>query len=77
MKETITIAFLQNIGPAESIILFLPLIFLALTLGCLIHCGMNQRMNGTEKGIWILVVFLIPFFGSIAYLAFGRKGSNT
>jgi len=71
-----TIAFLQNIGFAESIIIFLPLVFIVITLLCLIHCGMNQKMNGTEKGIWILVIFLIPFFGSIAYLAFGRKGSK-
>ena len=71
-----TIAFLQNIGAVESLIIFLPLVLLILTLGCLIHCGINKKMDGTEKGIWILVIFLIPFFGSIAYLAFGRKGSK-
>jgi len=60
----------------EAITIFLPLVFIVIALLCLIHCGVNQKMNGTEKGIWILVIFLIPVIGSIAYIAFGRKGSE-
>jgi len=69
METIIPIGFIQNIKGPELIIILL-------MLTCLIHCGLNKKLNGTEKGIWILVIFLIPIIGSIAYLAFGRKASE-
>tara|TARA_R100000027_G_scaffold27127_1_gene19710 strand:+ start:572 stop:811 length:240 start_codon:yes stop_codon:yes gene_type:complete len=76
MEYLTPVGFIQNINGPELIIILLMLTLPVLSLACLIHCGLNQTMNGTEKGIWILVIFLIPVIGSIAYIAFGRKGSE-
>ena len=76
MKNSIPLGFLQNINGPEIILILLMLTLPVLSLACLIHCGLNEKMNGSEKGIWILVIFLIPVIGSLAYIGFGRKGSE-
>ncbi len=68
------LAFIQNLGGSEiSIVLIMLVLGYGLSIFCLIHCAMNKKMNGTAKGVWILVVFLIPVFGPIAYLLGGRN----
>lgn len=77
MENLTPVGFMQNINGPEILIILMVLTLPVLSLACLVHCGLNQKMNGTEKGIWILVIFLIPVIGSLAYIAFGRKGSGS
>jgi len=51
MKTMMLIGFLQNLAGPELIIIFLVMTLPLLTLACLIHCGSNKKINGTEKGI--------------------------
>jgi len=68
------LAFLQNLGGIEVLfILAVMVLGYGLSIFCLVHCAMNKKMNGTAKGVWILVLFLIPVFGPIAYLLAGRN----
>ncbi|MRR59286.1 MAG: hypothetical protein EG824_13905 [Deltaproteobacteria bacterium] len=34
---------------------------------------LRSEFTGSNKLVWLLVVFLFPFVGAIAYLAIGRK----
>jgi hypothetical protein len=49
------------------------LLVLAIWVWTLLDIVKNERLNSTEKLIWILVVFFFPFLGSLIYLAVGRK----
>jgi hypothetical protein len=49
------------------------LLALAIWVWTLLDIIKNERLNSTDKLIWILVVFFFPFLGSLIYLAIGRK----
>ncbi len=38
----------------------------------LIHAITNKGLDGTEKIVWVLVVILLPFLGSLIYFFLGR-----
>lgn len=38
----------------------------------LIHAIQNQRLTGSERVVWVLVVFFLPFIGSLLYCIIGR-----
>lgn len=62
--------FLGGIGIVELVFVIL---FFAFWIWVIIDVIKRDFRNGTTKAVWILVVVLFPFFGSLAYLAFGRK----
>ncbi len=41
-------------------------------LWMLIHAITNKGLDGTEKIVWVLVVILLPFLGSLIYFFLGR-----
>lgn len=59
---------LMNLGWPELLVLltvgllFVPFIY------ALVHCIRNRRLSDTHKVLWILALFIFPFFGSVTYL---------
>jgi hypothetical protein len=51
----------------------IPLSYFALIAFCLIAILRSDFKDNTNKLIWVLVVLLAPFIGSILYLAIGRN----
>lgn len=54
---------------------FLPvLIALALSIYCVVDCVQSddRQVRGLPKLIWVFVILLFPFAGSIAWLVAGR-----
>jgi hypothetical protein len=39
----------------------------------LIDCLQNPRIQGTEKLVWVLVIFFLHLLGAIIYFAIGRQ----
>ncbi|MBN9177558.1 MAG: PLDc_N domain-containing protein [Microbacterium sp.] len=54
------------------LIVLLVLGALALWIGAFVSIGAS-KVRGGEKAIWVLVVLLFPFVGSIAWLLIGRR----
>lgn len=53
--------------------LILPLFVFILWLGCLISCISNNSLEGDRRILWFLVIFFIPFIGSILYILMAPK----
>lgn len=53
-------------------VLVLGLLFLVLFIYCLVDI-LNNQFKDNEKVVWIVLVVLLPFIGSILYLAIGKK----
>lgn len=45
---------------------------LAFWIWALIDVVRNDAMNGWSRVFWLVVVWFLPFLGSLIYLAFGR-----
>jgi 4-amino-4-deoxy-L-arabinose transferase-like glycosyltransferase len=64
-------------GVGEWLIILLMLIIVGVTLLfpaiALFDILRNQFKNQSDKIIWVLVVLLLPVFGSILYYAIGRN----
>ena len=43
----------------------------------LIHCIRNDRLDGTHRVLWALLIWFLPLIGSIVYFFAGRNGSRT
>jgi hypothetical protein len=39
----------------------------------LVCCLKNQRLDSTEKLIWVLVIIFVPLLGAILYYALARE----
>ncbi len=60
-------------GPQEIIvILFLGLFIFLLPVLALISIVRNE-FKGNDKLIWVIIVLLLPFLGSILYFLIGRS----
>ena len=46
------------------------LLVLALWIIAIVDCA---KSNDPNKVVWIIVILLVPFLGSILYFIFGRK----
>ncbi|HBQ64131.1 MAG TPA: hypothetical protein DD727_04250 [Clostridiales bacterium] len=60
----------------EILLLVVPLVLLH--YGLAVYCIVDILRNGPKnlnRTAWILLVLLFQFFGSVAYLLAGRKGS--
>ncbi|MEO7268306.1 MAG: PLD nuclease N-terminal domain-containing protein [Knoellia sp.] len=54
---------------------FLPLLIaLALSIYCVVECVQSDdhKVRGLPKLVWVFVILLFPFAGSIAWLVAGR-----
>ena len=51
---------------------FLILLAIGLWVYCLIHI-LKNKFEKNDKIVWVLVVILLPIFGSLLYLLIGRK----
>ena len=55
--------------------LALPILaWLILVLLCFVNCSRNKEISNVSRGVWLLVIFLIPIFGALGYLIGGRHG---
>ena len=60
-----------------ELLLLVPIIgAFALYIYCLADCIRNNRLTGNSKLLWVIIILVAPFLGSIIYLAVGRKGSG-
>ena len=64
--------YLGSLGIPEIILLMIPLTYFALIAFCLIDIMRSSFKESTGKLIWVLVVLLAPFLGSLLYLFIGR-----
>lgn len=67
---------MYNLITSFSIALFIWQIIILFFTGLWIYCladVVNNKFINNEKLIWILVVILVPFIGSILYLLIGKK----
>ena len=44
-------------------------------LWMLVDCLKNPRLHGNEKLIWVLVVIILPFIGSLLYFFIAKEQS--
>ena len=70
------------LGGLEVLFLFLfggllGLACFAFWLWMLIDSLTNQRLDGSDRVVWVLVIVLLPFIGSILYLFLGRPRRKT
>jgi beta-lactamase regulating signal transducer with metallopeptidase domain len=61
-------------SPAEMLIVALA--FPVLAIFCLVDIIRSDFKDSTTKLIWVLVVLLAPFIGSILYLIIGRNSKS-
>lgn len=60
-----------------ELLLLVPIIAaFALYIYCLADCIRNNQLTGTSKLLWLIIILIAPFIGSLIYLAIGRKGSG-
>lgn len=50
------------------------LLYAALVIYCLIDIIRSMFKDPTNKIVWTIVVILMPYLGSMLYLAIGRNG---
>ncbi len=60
------------IGPWEIILILIILVGLLLPLFALISILRNE-FTGSNKLIWVVIVLLLPFLGSILYFIIGTQ----
>lgn len=65
-----------NLGTQELILFGPVLLTVVLYIFCIIHCIKNNRLQGNSKLLWLIIILVAPFLGSIIYLVAGRKGSQ-
>jgi hypothetical protein len=53
--------------------LLLALLFFVFWIWMLIDCIQNQRIKGTEKIVWVLVIIFLYALGALIYFLAGRK----
>ena len=58
------------------------LVVLAIVIGVfvfwiwmLVDCIQNNRLESTQRLIWVLVIFFLHALGALLYFLIGRKGS--
>jgi len=59
-------------GPWQIILILIILVGLLLPLFALIDILRNE-FTGSNKLIWVMIVLLLPFFGSILYFVIGTQ----
>lgn len=65
-----------NLGTQEMILLLPMLLTAVLYVHCLVHCIRNPRLAGNTKLLWLIVILVAPFIGSLLYLIWGKRGKE-
>jgi hypothetical protein len=73
-EKTPMLLFLGGIGLLE-IVVFLGLLFL--WIWSLIDAARNPFMKGSTRAIWIIVIVLFPFLGTLLYVLFATRRAAT
>ena len=60
-------------GSGEILVLFIALSVLLLPVVALVDIIRSNFPEQNSKLMWVVIVLLLPFLGSILYLAIGRK----
>ena len=47
-----------------------------LWIWALIDLARNQKIDTTNKALWVLIILLLPFLGSLVYLIAGRNSGR-
>lgn len=64
----------DGIGTGAAILLgIIVLALVALFIAALVSILRTSRLSGGGKLLWIVIVFVFPLLGSIAWFAFGRR----
>jgi hypothetical protein len=71
---------MHAIAPMLGLFFLLPfglvsLLLFVFWIWMLIDAIQNPRLVGTEKIVWVLVIILLPFIGSLIYFFAGRSRS--
>ena len=56
----------------SSLSYILSVLWFVLWIAAIVDCA---RSNNSNKVVWIIVIILVPFLGSILYFLFGRGRS--
>lgn len=59
-------------GPQEFIVILLVLSILALPIIALVDIVKSNFKESNSKIMWVLIVLIMPIFGSIIYFVIGR-----
>jgi len=63
----------SNLNGWHLVILLIGIAAFVLFIAALVSIARAQRASTGEKVIWILVVLILPFLGSIVWFAVGRR----
>ena len=72
-----SLLFLDFGGPEIMIIMLFALAYPILVIICLVNIMQSNFKDPTGKLLWVLIVILAPFIGSITYLLIGNKNKVT
>ena len=62
-----------NLSGGKWVIVLLGLLIIFFYFLAIFEIISSKKMSGTDKALWILVLFFLSGIGMIAYYAFGRK----
>ncbi len=60
------------IGPIELVVILCSLAMSAFWVWMLVDCALNQRLQGTEKIVWVLLILFLHFLGALLYFLIAR-----
>lgn len=64
----------------KTFLLILPLIFLVhiifLFFTVINHISNNELISKNKKILWLIIIFTIPFLGTVAYLSVHKNNKN-
>lgn len=55
------------------IFLLVGLLYIAIWIYALVNAATSTSLNSTEKLVWVLLIFFVPFVGTLLYFLIGRK----
>jgi hypothetical protein len=68
------LVFLAGVGLVEIVFFFA---FLGLWIWSLVDVARNPYMKTSTRSVWLLVIVLFPFLGTIVYLMFATRRATS
>ncbi len=65
----------MDIGTTVIVIVFF-VAYLAVAVTALVQISRSQQISETTRVLWVLVVIIAPFLGSIAWFLIGRNRTD-
>lgn len=66
-----------NLGTPELLIIFLVVLPVFLIIYCLTDIMRSDFKDSTTKLLWVIIVLVAPFIGSIIYIMLGKNQKVT